>query len=162
MPKHGTRWRILLTFLAILVVIQNWVLIWQNHTLRALVDPPPVPIELGAKFAQLSGMGMAGVMKLVQPPKTASEKLLLITMSPGCSICRSNLAEWSALTQDISHRNGWRVVWVSRDPLDYTRRSCEEHNIQGSVVLADPSYSTYRQLRLGGCTLHSHNRSGRR
>ncbi len=41
-------------------------------------------------------------------------------------------------------------MWVSRDPVAYTRQYCEKNNIQPSDVLADPPYRTYFQLGLEG------------
>ena len=111
---------------------------------------PPRPIEVGMRLGEFSGVSLTGAVSLVPPPKEPGEKLLLITMSPGCPICRANLADWTGLTLDLKRRSGWRVVWVSRDPLNYARQYCERNNIALPEILAEPSYSTYLRLRLEG------------
>jgi hypothetical protein len=79
--------------------------------LRGFSEPPPPSIEVGTRLGEFSGFNMVGMMDLVMPPKQSTEKLLLITMSPGCPICRANLAGWIRLTEDIKRLKGWRVIW---------------------------------------------------
>lgn len=151
LPASGVRWRHLsFGCLVVAVIVQNCLLVRQNHALRGLVNPPPPPIEVGMRVDEISGVSMTGTPRLVHAPADPSEKLLLITMSPGCPICRANLADWVSLTEEATGRAGWRVLWVSRDPVKRTRQFFEAQNIRVADVVADPAYSTYRELKLEG------------
>lgn len=52
------------------------------------------------------------------------------------------------LTSVLRSQKGWRVVWISRDPIQSTRAYCEQNGLVLSDVYADPTYDTYNQLGL--------------
>ncbi len=52
------------------------------------------------------------------------------------------------MTANMERLRGWKVVWVSRDSVEVTRKYCEQNQISPSDVLADPTYGTFVQLGL--------------
>ena len=80
-------------------------------------------------------------------PTRSQTKLLVITFSPGCEVCKAAQPGWDKLTQELRAR-GWRIAWVSRDPLDVTTGYCREKGIPLIEVYADPPFRTYAQLDL--------------
>lgn len=84
----------------------------------------------------------------MQLPSEDSERLLIITFSPLCSICRQNLSGWKRLAVALQGHEFRRLVWVSRNSAEATRGYCEEQHLPIRDVLSDPSHRTYLQLGL--------------
>lgn len=138
----------LLWCLAVGVLTQNIVLLRQNRELRLLAsvqDP-----EVGMRVDNLAAVSLDGALTPITPPQAASDRLLVIAMSPGCPICQANKSAFVAITitTNLQRRSGWRVVWVSRDSVLVTRKYCQKENIPASGVLADPTHGTFLQLGL--------------
>jgi hypothetical protein len=51
------------------------------------------------------------------------------------------------VTQQLRNR-GWRIAWISRDPVELTADYCRERQMPLTEVYADPPYRTYTQLSL--------------
>ncbi len=134
---------IFLWLAALGVLAENVVLFQQNRRLREAAAPQ---IAAGTHLQMLSGLALDGRQEPVTLPQAGS-KLLIIAFSPGCPACQANLEGWMKLANTLA-QNGVRVLWVSRDPIEFTRDYCVKHGIPLSETLADPPYRTYAQLGL--------------
>jgi peroxiredoxin len=81
-------------------------------------------------------------------PPPIPQRTFLVTFSPVCPHCRANHKNWSLITQELRQRKGWRILWVSRDPVEMTRDYCEDSSIPLQETFADPTYRTYMMLDL--------------
>jgi len=68
---------------------------------------------------------------------------LIVAMSVDCGFCEQNLDAWRRLSLQ-ARQLGLQVVWVSRDTL---RRADAVTGLDTSLI-ADPTHSTYVQLKL--------------
>jgi len=106
--------------------------------------PPQVP--LGKQLRNLAGVSLEGQMKQISLPSLDPERLLIVTFSPGCPACRENLRGWLALAAQLKSRPGWRVVWISGDPVGFTADHLAQEHTSSVEILADPPYRTYLEL----------------
>lgn len=136
----------LLWCLAVGVLSQNFVLLRQNRELRLLAEFKAPAV--GMRVDNLAAVSLDGALTPITPPRAASDRLLVIAMSPGCPISQANKGAFLAVTANIRKRGGWRVVWVSRDSIAVTQKYCQRENIPSSEVLADPTHGTFLQLGL--------------
>ncbi len=127
------------------ILVENWVLIRQNYQLRGTLRERFGRIVAGRRLTRIEGVGLDGRLTSIGVP--ASGGLLVITFSAGCPTCRENRDGWLSLAGAVSAR-GWRVLWVSRDPVDVTRDYCVREGIPLSDVVAEPPYWLYWQLGL--------------
>lgn len=91
---------------------------------------------------------MAGARADVAPPATKAERLLIIAMSPNCPACRASEHAWAALTSALRCRSDWRVVWISRDSIETTKRHFLANNLSLMDTFAEPTNTTYSALSL--------------
>lgn len=136
--------------IALAVLAQNLLLLKDNRTLRqaAARPDPDMSIPVGRLVRGISGSTMDGKLRTITTPEQPGEKLLIFTFSPGCAFCRASLASWLRLSKELAQKQGWHVVWVSRDPLSVTRQYCAEQEVPADQTIADPTYRTYVQLAL--------------
>ena len=134
--------------LAAAVLAQNIILIQQNRNLKMRTQPKLLVSGTRLPAINLRAATMDGLLTPVNVPSQKDNKLLLITFSPTCPICRDNLTNWLRLAAALRTRDGWRVIWLSRDSIQTTREYCTAHQIPSSLVLADPPYRTYAELGL--------------
>lgn len=140
----GIALKTLLWCAALGVLLQNLFLLKQVRDLRVLANPPDV--SAGQQLGDLAAVNLEGAFTPIALPEKTSDKLLVIAMSPTCPICASNRSVWLDMSRDLKRRKGWRVIWVSRDPVKLTRQYCEHNNIPVEDVLADPDHRTYNEL----------------
>ena len=133
---------IALCALCVAVIAQNRILL---SRLRAQENISGT--RVGQKVGDLVGTALNGAMEQIVLPESR-QKLLIITFSPACQYCKANQKGWAALARALKQDAKWRVVWVSRDPLDPTREYCAASEIPSSDAVADPPYRTYAQLGL--------------
>lgn len=143
----GTAFNTVLSCLAVAVFLQNLMLLRQNRALRSGVTAPD-DLSQGKRLGNLGGVDLNGMLRPIAVPFSGSDRLLIITFSPGCPFCRANQAGWASLTDELRKRSGWRIVWVSRNPVSVTRQYSLAKQIPTTEVLADPPYGTYVQLGL--------------
>ena len=134
----------LLTCAAIGVLLQNFLLLRQNKQLRALAKSPDV--TAGQRVGDLAAVDMNGTFKPIALPASQRDRLVLIAMAPTCPISNANRDTWMEMTRALKQRAGWKVVWVSRDPVGMTRSYCERYGIPIEDMVADPVHRTYSQL----------------
>jgi peroxiredoxin len=142
-PRFGKAVEVLIWITALALIATNVVLFRQNRQLREAAAPQ---IAVGEQLQMLSGVTLNGHVEPINLPG-ANSRLLVITFSPGCSACQANQEGWAKLANSLEQK-GVRVLWLSRDPVDVTRKYCLMHGIAPSDTLADPPYRTYKQLGL--------------
>jgi len=132
--------------LALCVLIQNWILVAK---LRRMEQDQPIlgQIVQGRRITAAVGSGLDGSRRAVSLIGSG-QKTLVITISPGCPACESNLPRWGQIVSALKRRSSWRVLWLSRDSLDATEQYRIKFGIPASDVLAEPSYPTYQQFGL--------------
>jgi peroxiredoxin len=136
--------------IAVAVLTQNLLLLKDNRALRQAVNRPDqdMAIPVGRPVRDISGSTMEGKLRTISIPEQPGEKLLIITFSPGCPFCLASLASWRQLSKELTKRQEWHVVWVSRDTLSVTKQYCTEQELPVDQTIADPTYRTYAQLAL--------------
>jgi|SRR5579862_8190748 len=139
---------ILLWCLGISVLAENFLLYRQNQDLKAALSNQPQQIAAGAHLRNLSGITMDGRLSPIQLPSLGPDRLLIISFSPGCAACRENLNGWLKLAATLKAHPNWKVIWVSRDPVEVTSDYESKAGIPPSDVLSDPVNATYSQLSL--------------
>lgn len=132
--------------LAIGVLIQNVVLMRQNQELR--VSSVPREVEPGNQLNDLAAVTMDGGLAQIVLPASATQRMMVIAMSPGCPHSRASKDNWLGVTERLRGNPAWKVVWVSRDSVQVTRKYCERNGIPLNYVLANPTHRTYEQLGL--------------
>jgi peroxiredoxin len=105
-------------------------------------------ITKGRSMHQVSGATLGAEFREINLVSKSSRGSVIMTFSPTCPHCIQNQEGWGILAAQLKSA-GWRVVWVSRDPLDMTRKYCKAHGIDSSDVIADPTSRTHDQLDLG-------------
>ena len=128
------------------VLVEDAVLLRQNQRLRAAMTQAP-QLPVGKQLRDIAAVSLDGHLQQVELPTSDSQRLLIITFSPGCPACRDNMTGWAALTAQLKTRPDWRVLWVSRDPVQLTTERFTHEKTND--VLADPPYHTYLELGLG-------------
>jgi len=106
-------------------------------------------MHVGQQLRNLGGVTLSGEFKHIVLPDSPSQHLVVFTFSPGCPACQASQTQWALLAQQLERRTGWRVLWVSRDPISLTSSYCAQHEIPSAEVLAEPTYATHLQLALG-------------
>lgn len=129
------------------VLVQNYILVFTLRRVEAS-QREPTEVAPGRHLTGAAGSTLDGLAKFVALGTSGSPKTLVITFSPGCPACRASQQSWSAIASALEARPDWRVLWLSRDPSDYTREYCSRVGISFSGVLADPTYRTYLQFGL--------------
>jgi peroxiredoxin len=105
-------------------------------------------ITKGRALHQVSGATLGGGFREINLVSNSSRGSVIMTFSPTCPHCIKNQEGWGALAAQLKSA-GWRVIWLSRDPLDITLKYCQAHGIDLSEVIADPTSRTHDQLDLG-------------
>ena len=150
LAKMAARWANLLVLsLSVCLLVLNVVVLKQNGSLRSEVESlRGGRVVVGQQLLNLAGVSLDGRLRSIALPSSASERLLIIGFSPGCRYCQANQNGWNVLSHGINERNGWRVIWVSRDPATLTIDYCRAQGIPFSDVVAEPPEGTYSQLGL--------------
>lgn len=130
------------------VLAQNLFLVQQNRSLKIRTQPKLLVSGTHLPAKLLRATTLDGLLTPLNVSLQTTHKLLLITFSPTCPICRDNLPNWRRLSEALQTRDDWRVLWISRDSIQTTRDYCIAHQIPCSLVLADPPYRTYAELGL--------------
>jgi hypothetical protein len=128
------------------LLVQNLVLIKQTKDYEAALHPPL--IEEGKQLGHFVVFDMAGGRADIRVPVARTDHLLIIAMSPNCPACRASEHAWKALTDELRHRPDWRVVWISRDSIEITKRYFEAHNLPLVDTFAEPTNTAYAVLSL--------------
>jgi len=133
---------------AIALVGANVVLFQQNRALRA--DAAGTEIQNVVEGRHLQRNLTAATLENALVPVTFQkrERTLLITFSPTCPHCKANHNNWITIADELRRQGSWRILWVSRDPVQMTRDYCEDSGIPLAETLADPPYRTYSMLDL--------------
>lgn len=143
--KRISAFNVLLWCAGIAVLVLNLVLLRQNRKLKlGSIDDE---ISEGRYLVNLAGLGLDGRQQAVVLPIKSSQKMLIVTFSPSCKECRASESTWRVVTEQL-RRRGWRIAWISRDPVDTTVDYCRERQIPLTEIYADPPYRTYAQLSL--------------
>ncbi len=144
--KHNA-FRYIVALFVIGILCQNLLLLRNNRVLqRRLELEIDREFKLGEVLPGFSGVGLDGKYVKVDF-KDPEKKYLLITFSPGCPACHSNLANWQALSKNLNPAR-WRVIWISRDPIEHTSEFCLLKNIPTGQVLSEVSLRNYNALGL--------------
>lgn len=142
---------VLLWAVGIALIGTNVFLLRENRTLRGAasgaVDVANI-VEGKHLPRNLAGATLDNAFRPIAFPATDSRRTLLITFSPSCPHCRANHKNWSVITSELRRQGGWRILWVSRDPVEMTKDYCEDSDIPVAETLADPTYRTYTMLDL--------------
>lgn len=140
---------LLLLSLSLCLLVLNVVLLKQNGGIKSELESiKSGRVAVGQQLLNLTGASLDGRLRSIALPSSAAERLLIIGFSPDCPYCRANQNGWHVLANEFRERNGWRVVWVSRDPAALTADYCRAQGIPFSEVVAEPPESTYSQLGL--------------
>lgn len=148
---HSAPRRIFATALNTLVWCLSAGVLFQNYSLSRkleLAQKSSTGVHVGTRLHNISGAGLDGQLRSIAIPETESDHLLILTLSPGCPACESNQANWLLLADELRRRVGWRVLWISRDPIDVSKEYFERTNTPLAEALADPPNRTYSQLHL--------------
>ncbi|HET9167639.1 MAG TPA: redoxin domain-containing protein [Candidatus Angelobacter sp.] len=105
-------------------------------------------IPTGRVLRHVAAASSNGELKTISMPAAPSEKLLIMAFSPTCESCQASQPAWKSLAKELRARLGWRVLWISRDPIQNTIAYCREQQIPLEDTVADPTYRTYMQLAL--------------
>lgn len=138
------------------VIVTSGILVVQNRSLHRDLEeatraPAPPEVTVGKSLSgPLAAATTDGGFRELQWPDTESDRMLVITFSPGCPACQANQAGWALVAKGIAARQHWRVLWVSRDPVPITREYAQAERLQLADVVADPTHRTYMQLALQG------------
>lgn len=132
--------------LAPLLLVQYLLLVRQVKLYRSALYPPLV--SAGSHLGRLVAFDMAGAREEVAFPGTRHSRVLIITMSPNCPVCRMNEPTWAVLTSVLHSNPEWKVIWVSRDSVEATRRYCAANSLSMANAVADPTMATYSMLTL--------------
>ena len=129
---------------AVGLLIQNIIL---QREIRNLRSQPTFPaLSTGQRIGSLAGLALDGT-----PRKIALSgqkcKLMVIAYSPSCLFCRNNHRGW-VNTAGQARQNGWRVVWLSRDPVEVTQEYCNQQGIPAEDAIAEPTVRTYLKFGL--------------
>lgn len=130
---------------AVGVLFQNAILLRQNRQLKQVRQPDE--ISAGEHLTNLAGIGLDGMLEPISLPTESSPRMLIITFSPGCPACQASQSTWMGLARVLRPR-GWRVLWVSRDPIGLTSDYAKQEDIPTSNIVADPPHRTYMELSL--------------
>jgi hypothetical protein len=134
-------------FLVIALMIENMVLLRQNHELKT---SPPLPAAVAVRrdrpLQNIGGVGLDGQYRIIPLPASSNDHLLVFTFAPTCAECQLQEPYVASLSNEAK-KLGWRTVWLSRGGIEDTRAYCEANNIPVSETLVEPPYPTY--LRLG-------------
>lgn len=103
-------------------------------------------VTVGGRLRNLAAVNLEGVITPIASPRV-DQKLLIIGTSAHCPFCKANQPGWSALASALMQREDSRVVWISRDPLEDTRKYFGPLG-NPQTALADPPNRTYEQLGL--------------
>lgn len=139
----------LLLCLVLGVAVQDFVLsreVRKYGLLAAEAAPLLRDVTPGARLQSLSAASMDGQYRNVALSGETGEQTLIITFSPACPPCMENTPVWTSLAATLAKRPGWRVLWVSRDPIPETREYCLSHSVPLEDVLAEPAFETYVEL----------------
>lgn len=131
-----------LCILIIGVIVHNRILI---SKLKAEEASSGMAVE--QRLHNLVGITLDGAIQPIATPHPG-QKLLIIAMSPGCPACKESQHEWESLASALERRSNWRVIWVSRDPVDRTKEYFHLVGIHPYLAFADPPFRTYTQLGL--------------
>jgi len=130
----------------------NIVLLQQNRTLREAAVSGAAgnrSIEAGKHLGRyLAAATMDSALRPIAFPSLDIKRTLMITFSPGCPHCKANLKTWSVITKELRRKGGWRIVWLSRDPVELTKDYCEDFDIPIAEAFAEPTYRTYLVMDL--------------
>jgi peroxiredoxin len=138
----------LLVIAGIGLVVVSVILSIQNRSLKA--DAPDLTnIQEGKHLSRyLAAATLDSEFRPIRFSDSEANQTLLLTFSPSCPHCKANQPNWSIIADELRHRGGWRVLWVSRDPVDATRTYCEDNNIPSAETFADPTHRTWVSLSL--------------
>lgn len=135
--------------ISIVVLAQNILVVKSNRSLQQSLNSANAPIIPTERVLRdISAGSSDGRLQNIPLPSRETEKLLIITFSPGCPICQAAQPEWTQLSKELKGRPEWRVLWISRDPIKNTIAYCKDHQIPLEETFADPTYRTYMQLAL--------------
>lgn len=147
----SSRWdkvvRVLLVFVGVAVIAQNVVLQRWNRILLANGGPGGTKLEPGIQLRGLAGVDPGGSLKQIDLPGR-EQKLVIITTAVACTSCRINEQGWFALTDQILKTSHGAVIWISSDSVSVAERHFRGSALPPGALVADPPYSTYRQLNL--------------
>jgi hypothetical protein len=137
-PRFGKAVEVLIWIAALALIVTNVALFRQNRQLREAAAPQ---IAAGEQLQMLSGVTLDGRIEPINLPG-ANSKLLLLTFSPGCPACQANQEGWAKLANALEQKVV-RVLWLSRDPVEVTRKYCLMHGITPSdfVVSSVPVFA---------------------
>jgi hypothetical protein len=134
------------------LVAATFILLRQNGELKTLAANAlgtSADIQPGKDVSRhLAAVDLAGGFRAISFPAPGAEKTLLITFSPICPHCMANKKNWNVITKELRRRNGWRIFWVSRDPVAMTKSYCEDSAIPLEETFADPTHRTWMGLNL--------------
>jgi peroxiredoxin len=148
-----TRHHVLLVLVSALVavsLVQNYVLVRQNGTLRRALATANAALSdeaqhIPARLVRLVGIGLDRKRHSVSLADGTIGHVIL-AISPSCPACTSSLAGWVSALNEVDSKR-WRVVWVSSGPIDdvetFTKFAPPTHEI-----LADVTFYTYSALGL--------------
>jgi len=142
---------IVLWCLGIALLGVNVLLLQQNRSLQATANGPDtsVNIQEGKHLSRyLAAATLDNGFRPISFPAPDAKRTLLITFSPVCPHCKANHKNWSVIAEELRRQGGWRVLWVSRDPVEMTKDYCEDSDIPVAEAFADPTYRAYMVLDL--------------
>ena len=136
---------ILLWILSVTLLGANIMLLGQNRTLRGASNAtgdsnPEVGKHLGRYLAAAT---MDSVLRPITFASPDSKRTLMITFSPLCPHCKANLKTWLVVAKALRSTGNWRILWLSRDPVEPTKDYCEDSDIPLAETFADPTHRTY-------------------
>jgi hypothetical protein len=140
-----------MTVLVFLVLSQQASLVVTNRQLsqrlRSVTNANLGLVEAGTQLGLLSGIGVHGSRQTYALHESPTPSFV-IGISATCAVCRANTSAWRRLAAAAASL-GIELIFVSRDTPESTGAFLAEHQLQGhEVVLADPTYETYRQVGL--------------
>lgn len=152
-----TRWAPLgkLNLFWILGVALTGVLVYQQFVLgaanrelrRRMYANAARVVAVGDRMGELTGFGLSA-QRVTENVFTPNGKFLVIGISARCGYCIQNVPVWKR-AMEAARRSGLRVIWLSRDSPKETAEFFAAHfDTVGGTVIADPTYSTYGQMKL--------------
>ena len=154
----GRTLRYVKTSANMLILLASGVVLYQNlflaHRVQQLSQAAAARayardvLAPGARLGDIDALGADGKARTLAFGRGDSRHVLIITFSADCGTCSAMEERWRKLTSTLRPTNRWKIVWISRDALEKTKRFATLHRIPEAEVLAYPLYEAASSLKL--------------
>jgi peroxiredoxin len=108
----------------------------------------PAFAEEGFRLPSISVQDLAGMPAELRASEPGTQATILVLLTTSCPYCRSSVPNWNAVYRRAG--SSTRVVGLSLDNLDSTRRFVEEFGLEFPVFVAVRPLSVRDELEIPG------------